>query len=74
MDHDTLTGFAKSWGLFYLIALAVGVIVYVFWPSNRKRFERAKFSILERDDRPKVDGTRNDRPKDEGRGSKSDGD
>ena len=24
-DHDTLVGFAKSWGLFYLIALAIGV-------------------------------------------------
>ena len=22
IDHDTLVGFAKSWGLFYLIALS----------------------------------------------------
>jgi cytochrome c oxidase cbb3-type subunit 4 len=28
------------------------VLVYVFWPSNRKRFDRAKKSILDKDDRP----------------------
>lgn len=52
IDHQTLVGFAKSWGLFYLIALAGGVLIYAFWPSNRKRFDRAKNSILDRDDRP----------------------
>jgi cytochrome c oxidase cbb3-type subunit 4 len=51
-DHDSLVAFAKSWGLFYLIALAAGVLVYVFWPSNRKRFDRAKKSILDKEDRP----------------------
>ena len=51
-DHQSIVGFAKSWGLFYLIALSVGVLVYVFWPSNRKRFDRAKHSILDKDDRP----------------------
>jgi cytochrome c oxidase cbb3-type subunit 4 len=51
-DHQAIVAFAKSWGLFYLIALSVGVLAYVFWPSNRKRFERAKKSILDRDDRP----------------------
>lgn len=51
-DHQSIVGFAKSWGLFYLIALSVGVLVYAFWPSNRKRFDRAKHSILDKDDRP----------------------
>lgn len=52
LDHETLVGFAKSWGLFYLIAMTVGVLIYTFWPSNRKRFERAKDSILDEDDKP----------------------
>lgn len=52
MEHETLVAFAKSWGLFYLIAMAIGVLVYTFWPGNRKRFERAKKSILDKDDRP----------------------
>ncbi len=53
IDHDTLTSLAKSWGLFYLIALFVAVLVYALWPSNRKRFNQAKNSILDKDDRPK---------------------
>jgi cytochrome c oxidase cbb3-type subunit 4 len=52
MEHDSIVGFAKSWGLFYLIALAIGVLAYTFWPSNKKRFDRAKKSILDKDDRP----------------------
>jgi cytochrome c oxidase cbb3-type subunit 4 len=53
MDHQSIVGFAKSWGLFYLIALAIIVVIYAFWPSNRKRFDRAKRSILDEDDKPK---------------------
>ncbi|MBB3064235.1 MULTISPECIES: cbb3-type cytochrome c oxidase subunit 3 [Limibacillus] len=51
-DHQTLVGFSKSWGLFYLIALALGVLIYTFWPSNQSRFQQAKKSILDKDDRP----------------------
>ncbi|WP_269930309.1 cbb3-type cytochrome c oxidase subunit 3 [Aminobacter sp. HY435] len=52
LDHNSVVAFSKSWGLFYLIALAVGVLVYTFWPSNRKRFNQAKNSILGGDDKP----------------------
>ena len=52
-DHESIVAFAKSWGLFYLIALSIGVLAYALWPSNRKRFDRAKHSILDKDDRPK---------------------
>lgn len=50
MNHDFLVAFSKSWGLFYLIAMAIGVVIYAFWPSNRRRFDEAKRSILERED------------------------
>ena len=62
IDHDTLVGFAKSWGLFYLIGFSIAVLVYVFWPGNSKRFDRAKKSILDDDDKPRNDGPRNDGP------------
>lgn len=52
VSHDALVAFAKSWGLFYLMAFFLCVVVYAFWPANRKRFERAKHSILEEEDRP----------------------
>ena len=50
MDHEFWVVFSKSWGLFYLIAMAVGVVIYAFWPSNRRRFYKAKHSVLERED------------------------
>lgn len=51
-DHQAFVAFSKSWGLFYLIGMAVAVLIYALWPSNKKRFDRAKRSILEDDDRP----------------------
>lgn len=45
-SHETLTIFAQSWGLLYLALLALGVLIYTFWPRNRARFDRAKNSIL----------------------------
>jgi cytochrome c oxidase cbb3-type subunit 4 len=52
LDHDTVVAFAKSWGLFYLIALFVGAVAYAFWPGNLKGFHAAKDSILDEDDKP----------------------
>ena len=52
ISHDAVVGFAKSFGLFYLIAMSVGVVLYAFWPSLRKRFDRAANSILDDEDGP----------------------
>ncbi len=52
IDHDTLVGFAKSWGLFYFIGFSVCVVIYAFWPGNQKKFDDAKRNILGEDDRP----------------------
>jgi len=52
LEHEAVVAFANSWGLFYLIALAIAVLAYVFWPSNRKRFRDAGKSILDKDDKP----------------------
>ena len=51
-DYETLTGFSKSWGLFYLLGFTACVRVYTFWPKNQKRFEAAKTSVLREEDRP----------------------
>jgi cytochrome c oxidase cbb3-type subunit 4 len=55
VEHDFLVGFSKSFGLFYLIALSAAVLVYTFWPSNKKRFDRAAQSILRDEDKPYED-------------------
>lgn len=52
MTHDFLVGFSKSFGLFYLIALSIGVLIYTYWPSNKKRFDVAAKSVLSEDDKP----------------------
>lgn len=51
-DHDTLVWFSKSFGLFYLLALSLAVVLYAFWPSNKQRFDRAAGAILDDEDKP----------------------
>jgi cytochrome c oxidase cbb3-type subunit 4 len=46
ISHETLVGLSKSYGLFYLIALSIGVGVYALWPANGKKFDRAAKSVL----------------------------
>jgi cytochrome c oxidase cbb3-type subunit 4 len=52
ISHEALVAFAKSYGLFFLIALSVAVVVYVFWPSHKKRFDKAAKSVLDDEDGP----------------------
>jgi cytochrome c oxidase cbb3-type subunit 4 len=52
ITHETVVAFSKSWGLFYLIIFFLIVVCYALWPSNRKKFDRAKKSILDKDDKP----------------------
>jgi cytochrome c oxidase cbb3-type subunit 4 len=51
-DHETLVWFSKSFGLFYLIGLSLIVLVYVYWPSNKKPFDQAATAILNDEDKP----------------------
>ena len=51
-SYETVVAFSKSWGLFYMMAFFLCVCAYALWPKNRQRFDRAKHSILERDDTP----------------------
>ncbi len=52
VEHDFLVAMSKSFGLFYLIAFSIGVLVYVCWPSNKSRFDSAAQSILREEDKP----------------------
>jgi len=52
IDHTFTVWFSKSFGLFYLIALSLGVLLYACWPGNRKRFDAAATSILNDEDKP----------------------
>lgn len=50
--HEFFVEAAKSFGLFYLIALSIGITVYAYWPSLGGRFDRAANSILDDEDGP----------------------
>lgn len=52
ITHDLLVWFAKSYGLFYLIGMSVAVLIYVWWPANRKTFDDAAGSVLHEEDKP----------------------
>jgi cytochrome c oxidase cbb3-type subunit 4 len=52
MAHDDLVWLAQEFGLFYLVGMAVLVVLYVYWPSNKARFEKAGSAILEGEDKP----------------------
>ncbi|AGK56707.1 cbb3-type cytochrome oxidase, subunit CcoQ [Hyphomicrobium denitrificans 1NES1] len=51
-QHDTLVWFSKSFGLFYLIGLSVIVLIYAYWPSNKKQFDKAAEAIIDDEDKP----------------------
>ena len=52
VTYDEVVWFSKTFGLFYLIALSMIVLIYVYWPSNKKKFDRAASAILHDEDRP----------------------
>jgi len=61
LDHDVLVWLSKSYGLFYLLAFSAAVVIYVYWPSNKKKFDHAGRAILEdKEDRPANDRTPKD--------------
>lgn len=52
MTHEDTVWLAQVVGLLYLVGLSLIVLAYVYWPSNKARFERAAGAILESEDRP----------------------
>ncbi|PSC05991.1 CcoQ/FixQ family Cbb3-type cytochrome c oxidase assembly chaperone [Alsobacter soli] len=52
MTHDFLVWFSKSFGLFWLMAMAAGVLVYTYWPSNQSRFQQAARAVVDDEDKP----------------------
>ena len=52
MTHEFALWLSKSIGLFYLITMAAGVLIYTFWPANKARFDAAAHAILDEEDQP----------------------
>ena len=39
--YTALASFAQSWGLLYFAAVFFGIVVWVMWPSRKRKLEDA---------------------------------
>jgi cytochrome c oxidase cbb3-type subunit 4 len=59
MTYESATIFSQIAALIIFIALFVGVIFYVSWPGNKKKFdEAANLPLEDKNDEPEQDGDR----------------
>ena len=59
MTYESASAFSQVAALLIFIALFIGVILYVFWPGNKKKFDEvAKLPLEDEDDEPEKDGDR----------------
>ncbi len=47
--YMALAEFAQTWGLVYFVLIFTGIVAYVLWPKNRKRFDDASYIPLRED-------------------------
>jgi cytochrome c oxidase cbb3-type subunit 4 len=50
MTYQQVASITQAAALLLFVALFVGVLIYSFWPGNRKRFEEAARLPLEKDE------------------------
>jgi cytochrome c oxidase cbb3-type subunit 4 len=59
MTYESASTFSQIAAMIIFIALFIGVILYVFWPGNKKKFdEAAQLPLEDEDDEPENDGDR----------------
>ena len=47
--YASLAQFAQTWGLFYFVAVFLGVLAYALWPSRKAKFDEAANMPLRED-------------------------
>jgi cytochrome c oxidase cbb3-type subunit 4 len=50
MSYEHLSAFAQTSGMIYFMAIFAAVCLYVFWPSNRVKFDKPARIPLENED------------------------
>ncbi len=48
-DYEYWRHFAATWGMFYFLAIFLGVLVYALLPSRKKAFDEAALIPLKDD-------------------------
>ncbi len=49
MTYEQVASVSQVVALIFFVALFAAVLLYAFWPGNKKRFERAARTPLEKD-------------------------
>jgi len=49
MTYDQVAPITQVAALLLFVALFIGVLIYAFWPGNKKRFEEASRLPLQKD-------------------------
>jgi cytochrome c oxidase cbb3-type subunit IV len=49
MSYEQVASVSQVIALVFFVALFAGVLLYAFWPGNKKRFEQAARLPLEKD-------------------------
>ena len=52
MTYEQVASVTQVAALLLFVALFIGVLIYAFWPGNKKRFEQAARVPLEKDPDP----------------------
>jgi len=53
MDYQSATVLSQTIALLLFVALFIGILAYVFWPGNKKKFdEAAQLPLEDKDDEP----------------------
>jgi cytochrome c oxidase cbb3-type subunit 4 len=55
MTYEQVSSFTQIAALLFFVALFVGVVIYAFWPGNKKRFEKDAKIPLQKDDDQETD-------------------
>ena len=53
MTYDQVASISQVAALLFFIALFAAVVIYAFWPGNKKRFDEASRLPLDNDPEPK---------------------
>lgn len=60
MTYEQVASISQVVALLFFIALFAAVLVYAFWPGNKKRFEEAAKLPLEQDPEPDNENEKDD--------------
>ena len=60
MTYEQVASISQVAALLFFIALFAAVVIYAFWPGNKKKFDEAAQLPLEQDPEPEPENKKDD--------------